>query len=145
MRTQGEMEPTQNRRRVKGDGSAEVDGGFPSHHTCLQEEAVMSSTSHLGQWWLEESNRSRGVLGGRGGGGGGWWWGGCGLAEGGLKKLSVLFTMDPMFWPPRLEHNNTYGFKFLPSPYSLLILYQPLSLPLIHHMAGAQRHEFPIY
>lgn len=65
-----------------------------------------------GQWWLEESNRSRGAVGEEGEEG----------REGllrGLKKLSVLFTMDTMFWPLRLQHNNTCGFKFLPSPYSL--------------------------
>lgn len=33
-----------------------------------------------------------------------------------LKKLSVLFSMDTMFWPLGLHHNNTYGFKFLPPP-----------------------------
>lgn len=64
-----------------------------------------------------------------------------------LKKFSVLFTIDTMVWLLRLQHNNTCGFKFLPSLYSLhllpLILCQPLTL--IHHMATAQRHEFPIY
>lgn len=64
----------------------------------------------------------------------------------GLTKFSVLFTIDTMVWLLRLQHNNTCGFKFLPSLYSLhlpLILCQPLTL--IHHMATAQRHEFPIY
>lgn len=51
----------------------------------------------------------------RGGGEGG---GGRGAV---LKKLSVLFSMDTMFWPLGLHHNNTYGFKFLPPP-PLLIL-----------------------
>lgn len=121
--TRGEMEPT----HWKETRAPRCTGNFffPSHHTCLQEETVMSLTSHLGgQWWLEESNRSRGAAGG----------GGRreeereGLLRG-LKKLSVLFTMDTMFWPLRLEHNNTCGFKFLPSPCSVFpsILHQPLS------------------
>lgn len=77
----------------------------------------------------------------------GWWeergGGGEGLSRG-LKKHSVLFTMDTMSRPPRLEHNNTCGFKFLPPPRSLSLSSRS-SLPLIHHMAAAQRHEFPMY
>lgn len=48
----------------------------------------------------------------------------------GLKKLSVLFTMDTMFWPLRLQHNNTCGFKFLPPPYSLPPSFNSVPAPL---------------
>lgn len=84
---------------------------FLSHHTCLQEEAVMSPTSHLGTM---VAGRKQQVARG----GGRREEGREGLSRG-LKKLSVLFTMDTMFWPLRLEHNNTCGFKFLLSPVSL--------------------------
>lgn len=59
------------------------------------------------------AGRKQQVAGGGGGGGGGIrGWGAV------LKKLSVLFSMDTMFWPLGLHHNNTYGFKFLPpSPF----------------------------
>lgn len=67
----------------------------PSHHTCLQEETVMSPSSHLGDngGWKKATGRE-GAVGGEGEEG----------REGllrGLKKLSVLFTMDTMFWPPQ--------------------------------------------
>lgn len=94
-----------------------------------------------GQWWLEESNRSQGAVGG--GEGKEWREGGRGLSRG-LKKLSVLFTMDTMFWPLRLEHNNTCGFKFLPSPYSLSPSFNSVSASLSYIIwLGLKDMNFP--
>lgn len=113
-------------------------GFFPlSHHTCLQEEMVMSPTSHFGTMVAGRKQQVE-----KGGGSGEKEGRGC---QKGLKKLSVLFTMDTMFWPLCLSTITLAASSSCPPSilsFLPLILYQPL---LIHHMAWAQRHEFPIY
>lgn len=104
--------PRTERRREMGPLSV------PSHLFTRGNDDVTHFTLG-GQWWLEESNRSQGATE----------WEEREGPSRGLKKLSVLFTMETMFWPLRLKHNNTCRFKFLPSPCSVLalILHQPLS------------------
>lgn len=62
-----------------------------------------------------------------------------------LKKLCVVFTMDTMFWPLRLEHNNTCGFKFLSSSYSLRSSFNsaPASLSYIIWLPRLKDMNFP--
>lgn len=64
----------------------------------------------LGQWWLEESNRSRRAVGvGRRKGG---------VVKGAEEALCFIYHGYYVL-APLLEHNNTRRFKFLPSLYSL--------------------------
>lgn len=102
-RTEKRQEPP--RRTVDVFFSSPV----PSHLFTRGNGDVTHFTLGDNGGWKKATGREGAMGGGEGG---------RGLSRG-LKKLSVLFTMDTMFWPLRLEHNNTCGFKFLPSPYSL--------------------------
>lgn len=108
------MEPTQLKEtRALRRADASKRPTLPPHHPpitpVLQEETVMSPSSQSGTMVAGRKQQVAGAGEGEEAGLEGW-----GAV---LKKLSVLFSMDTMFWPLGLHHNNTCGFKFLPPPF----------------------------